>query len=152
MEWKVIIPAVCVILGALITGAITIVLAIVNNANNRKLEKIKIHTSPKLEALQRLMLFATKMRNSSFPLAENKIGAFMDTMNQYSDEILSDALYFDQETQGILDEFDENYVCLNRSELLPETHHEVQEFIETELHEKAGELRKCAKKQADNLL
>lgn len=152
MEWKVIMPVIGVVLGAVLTGAVALISATINNAHNRKLEKIKIHTSPKFEALRRLMLFATRMRNNTFPLAENKLHAFLNIMNESSDEILSDALYFDEDTQLILDEFDNNYVCSNSGDLISETHDEVSNFIENELFKKAGTLRDLAKKQANDLL
>ncbi len=148
MEWKVIMPVIGVVLGAVIALVSTLLV----NANNRKLEKIKIHTTPKFEALRRLMLFATRMRNNTFPLAENKTQEFTAIMTDHSEQILSDALYFDDETQQILDDLDENYVCLNSGDLISETRDEVNNFIESELFKKAEELRELAKKQANDLL
>ncbi len=150
--WKVLIPAIALVLGTLIGGLLTIITTIIINSNNRKLEKIKVHDNPKFQALIRLVLFASHIRNRSFPLAENKIPDFMSIMNEYSDEMLSNSLYFNKETQEILDEFDENYGCLNAPELVSETIDDVHEFIETELFAKSERLRDLAKTQAKELL
>lgn len=112
------------------------------------IEKLKIHDKDRTEAYKRLLAFSRKLRNETFPLAENKRSAFVHIMeNEYLERLELDYVYFSEDTTTILDEFESRYFCMTRGELIPEMDTEEEnDFIENKLYSMAEDLAKQARK------
>lgn len=112
------------------------------------IEKLKIHDKDRTEAYKRLLAFSRKLRNETFPLAENKRSAFVHIMeNEYLERLELDYVYFSEDTTTILDEFKSRYFCMTRGELIPEMDtEEEKDFIENKLYSMAEDLAKQARK------
>lgn len=117
-----------------------------NNRHQFRIERLKLHDSARVEAYKRVALFAGKISGSVFPLAEDKQSAFNRIMRKhYLGQIEQDYIYFNSRIQGILDEFEEQYVCMNRLELIPETEAEREQFLEKRAFDLAQSLRQEAR-------
>lgn len=111
------------------------------------IEKLRLHDKDRIEAHKRLFLFARKMSNETFPLADNKLSAFKCLMKkEYFGKIDIDSVYYPDAVIEILDKLESQYICMTRGELIPEMDEkELELFIENELFNYAKKLRKAAK-------
>ncbi|MFX0212267.1 MAG: hypothetical protein ACFFDT_40210 [Candidatus Hodarchaeota archaeon] len=121
----------------------------INNRTKIHLERLKLHDKDRIEAYKRLFLLARKLKNISFPLAEHKRRDFERVMLEYYiPRIESDAVYFDSDILKILDEFEDNYICMTAPELIAEIHpEETEEFFEKKLFSLSKELQDLVKQK-----
>jgi len=144
---------------AIVTGTFTLSAAIVgflvsvirdavNNKNQLRLERLRLHDKDRIEAYKRLFLFARKLANRTFPLADDKKSDFMHLMSKgYVGKLENDYLYFSSGIIKILDEMEERYICMTAPELIDEMDKDEQRsFIENSLFRLAKDLAKQVKK------
>jgi hypothetical protein len=118
-----------------------------------EIERVKLFDKDRTEAYRRLLRFAHKLKNHTFPLAEDKRKEFKSIMEQdYFGSIEHDLIYFDDTSIKILDELDSRYVCMTHPDLIPEMDRdEEREFLEKKLfglsEELASQVRKVMRKR-----
>ena len=80
-----------------------------------KIERVKLFDKDRTEAYRRLLRFAHKIKNHTFPLAEDKREEFIRIMEQdYLGSVEHDLIYFDEASAKILDEL-EIPLCVHKS-------------------------------------
>lgn len=107
-----------------------------------EVERMKLFDKDRTEAYKRLLRFARKLRNQTFPLAERKRDAFKNIMKQdYFSALDLDSIYFGERPIKILDELESRYVCMTSADLIPEVDsNEEKEFLDEKLFNLAEEL------------
>jgi hypothetical protein len=107
-------------------------------------ERMKLFDKDRTEAYKRLLRFARKLKNQTFPLAERKRNAFEKIMKQdYFDAVELDSIYFGERPVAILDELESRYVCMTDPDLIPEMDpDDERKFLDEKLYGLAEELSK----------
>jgi hypothetical protein len=101
-----------------------------------------LHDKDKIEAHKKLFLFARKIQNQLFPMAEGKRSSFCSLMEkEYFNKIDFDSVYYTDEVLEILAELESRYTCMTRKELIPEMDEKEEDiFIEEKLFKFGEEL------------
>lgn len=136
------------IVGGTITGAITLFKTFLDNRAKIRIEKLRIHDDNVIEAYKRLFVFAQRLSNETFPLAEYKFDNFRRMMANSFESIEFDRIYFSKEINDILEEFNSAFVCMTSPDLIPETEDYVKDFIENKLFDNANKLKALTQKEA----
>ena len=118
-----------------------------------EIERVKLFDKDRTEAYRRLLRFAHKLKNHTFPLAADKRREFIRIIEEdYLDSVEHELIYFDEMSAKILDELESRYVCMSYSDLIPEMdQNEEREFLENKLFvlsdELASHVRKVMRKR-----
>lgn len=135
------------VLGALMGAGISLLKDWLNNRAQFRLEKLRLHDRDRIDAYKHLFAFTGRLSSGLFPLAEKKASAFQSTMKEhYFGKLEFKYVYFTDRIVEILEELEEQYVCMVRPELIPETEYEREEFLEKKLFELVQELREKARR------
>jgi hypothetical protein len=113
-----------------------------------EIEKLRIHDKDRIDAYKRLYVFARKLQNVTFPLAEGKRSDFINIMSKdYFNKMILDSIYFTTSITNILDEIEEQYICMTRGELIAELDQkEATAFLENKLFDYSKSLIKNVRK------
>lgn len=135
------------ILGVVVGGLIGIITIILNNWNQIKLEKIKLHSKDSFDAHKEVFMLAHKICNNCFPLSERKRVYFIVLMkDSYINRIERNYVYFSLAITKILDHFNDMYQCIEKYELQEFTE-DIEEFLEKDLFDEATKLADIVKKE-----
>jgi len=140
------------IVGGTIAGAITLFKTFLDNRANIRIEKLKIHDGNVIEAYKRLFVFAQRLSNETFPLAEYKYNNFRMRMANSFELMECDRIYFSKELNDILEEFSNAFVCMTSPDLIQETEEYVKEFIENKLFDNANIIKTLIQKETNKLI
>jgi len=112
------------------------------------IERIRLHEKDQVDAYKRLHMFAHNLRNSTFPLADDKRQTFINLMrSDYLGKLELDYVYFSDGVTKILENLEERFLCMTRGELIPEMdQRDEEEFVERELPRLADSLTKHVRK------
>ena len=135
-----------VIVGGTIPGAITLFKTLLDNRAKTRIEKLRIHDSNVIEAYKKLFIFARRLSNKTFPMAENKYDNFIRIMKNSFESVEFNSIYFSKEINDILEEFDSAFICMTSPDLIPETEDYVKDFIENKLFDRANKLKALTQK------
>ena len=115
--------------------------------NQFALDRVRAHGKDRVEANRRLLLFAQRLRNRTFPLASDKKSAFLAMMDkEYFGALERDLLYLDDKSLEILDTLEAQYICMTDGDLIPEMNETEEDvFLEKTLYEHAKLLRERAR-------
>lgn len=113
-----------------------------------EIERVKLFDKDRTEAYRKLLRFAHKLKNRTFPLAEDKRKEFIRIMEQdYVGSVEQELIYFDEASAKILDELESHYVCMSHPDLIPEMDQdEERRFLEDRLFVLSNELTSHVRK------
>lgn len=134
--------------GGTITAAVTLLKTLLDNRAKIKTEKLKIHDSNVIEAHKDLFVFAQRISNETFPLAEYKYDNFRTIMSDLFGSVEHNRIYFSKEINEILEEFNNAYVCMTSPDLITEAEDYVKDFVDNKLFDSANKLKALIQKEA----
>lgn len=138
-----IITGVATVAGAIAGAVITNVSNGWHDKNQYKIEKMKLHAIDKLAAYKRLSSFGKLLRRRAYPMSEDKdkISSFEEIMKQqYFGKLENDSVYFSPRINKILNEFEDNYTCMNDPDLIADTGESAKNDIKETLFNRVEEL------------
>ena len=116
------------------------------NQVDSAIEALRIHDKDRTQAHKRLFAFANRVRNETFPMAEDKERGFERVMaSDYWGKLQLDQIYFSDRAAEILAHFEGMYTCMNRGELADNNADEVRRFFDKQVFAQSQELSTYAR-------
>jgi len=132
-----------------VTGVITASVALISQWMRQKheirIERLKLRDEGTRRAYKRLFALARAIRNTCYPLADDKEEQFGIAMASHmKNDPQADYVYLDDETLDIVSQLEDHYACLKGAE--PEFEAVTCQFIEKDLFDTVRQLESLTRK------